>query len=128
MPSAPALVSFGRSSLSCTTCPSRERVTVALRMPRPDCAASLPMSIGAWLSNTSQIVSARRNTAAGVGCANGKVRRSASPWRRTSATTGAAGSAGGAGFTSSASRAGMVAGALGGSRRRRRRQRRGSRR
>ena len=52
------------------------------------------------LSNTSQIVSARRNTAAGVGCANGKVMRSASPWRRTSTTTGAAGSAG-AGFASS---------------------------
>ncbi len=98
-PSAPMLVSLGLSSLSWITWPWRERVTVALRMLRPDCAVILLMSIGAWLSNTSQIASARRNTAAGVGTTNGKVRRSASPWRRTSTTTGAAGSAN-AGFAS----------------------------
>ena len=78
-PSAPTLVSFGRSSLNCTTWPSRERVTAALRMMRPDCAATLLMSIGACVSNTSQIVSARRNTAAGVGAAKGNVSRTASP-------------------------------------------------
>ena len=73
------------------------------------------MSIGAWLSNTSEIVSARRNTAAGVGTANGKVSRTDSPWRRTSTTTGAAGSAGSAGLVSCVSRAGMVAGGSAGS-------------
>src|SRR4029077_10453211 len=87
-PSAPMLVSFGLSSLGWITCPSRDRVIAALRLLRPDCAVILLMSIGAWLSNTSQIVSARRNTAAGVGTTNGKVRHSASPWRRAASTHG----------------------------------------
>ena len=78
-PSSPVLVSFGRSSLSCTTCPSSERVTLALRMPRPDCATICEMSIGVAASKTSQIVSERRNIAAAVGCANGNAMRSASP-------------------------------------------------
>ena len=40
------------------------------------------MSIAAAVSNTSQSVSARRNTAAGVGAANGKNSARLSPWRR----------------------------------------------
>src|SRR6185295_1908099 len=95
-PSVPALVSFGRSSLSATTCPSFERVTVALLIVPPDLAATCARSIGTALSKTSQTVSARRNTAAGVGAANGKARRSVSPWRLTSTAIEDGGSGGGA--------------------------------
>ena len=83
-------------------------------MPRPDCAAILAVSIGAWLSNTSQMVSPRRNIAAGVGWANGKVSRTASPWRRASTTTGARASDGAGG--SCALRTGIVAGGVGSAR------------
>src|SRR3954464_10869703 len=71
------------------------------------------MSIGCWLSNTSETVSPRRNTAAAVSLANGKVMRSASPWRRASAMTDPGTAGAGAGFVSFASATG--AGALDGS-------------
>src|SRR5205814_1655653 len=52
-----------------------------------DWVTSVETSIGTVLSNTSQTASARLNTAAGVGVANGNSSRNASPTRRTSTTT-----------------------------------------
>src|SRR5262249_48556606 len=67
---------------------------------------SFETSIGAAASNTSQTASARRNTAAGVAPANGKVSRSPSPTCTTSTRTGDFGSRGGVALTAGVTDAG----------------------
>ena len=86
------LVSRGRSSFRRTTCASSSRARAALRMVLLWSLPSTPTSSAALVSNTSHSVSARWNTAAGVGAANGKNSRRLSPCRRSSAITGRLGS------------------------------------
>ena len=91
-PSRSTLISRGRRKRTRTTAaPSSLRETVALRMAPPESAESLPRSILAGLSNTIHSVSSRRNTAAGVGTANGNSISSVWPSRWRPATTGAFG-------------------------------------
>ncbi len=67
-PSGSRLTRRGRSSLMRTiAAPSAPRSSTALRIARPESAASAARSILAVLSNTSHSVSARWKTAAGVG-------------------------------------------------------------
>ena len=73
------LVRRGRSSLSRTTCASSSRDTLALLMVLLGSLLRTSMSIAALVSKTSHSVSARWNTAAGVGSANGKNSRRLSP-------------------------------------------------
>jgi hypothetical protein len=66
-------------------------VIVAARIVWVPSLLSAARSILAAESNTSQSVSARRKTAAGVGAANGKVSLRFSAWRRSPTTTGPSG-------------------------------------
>ena len=70
-PAAATLISCGRSSLMRTIATSCPRRADALLMALPCSALSAATAIVASVSNTSHTVSARRNTAAGVGAANG---------------------------------------------------------
>ena len=90
-PSSAKLVSRGRSRPMRTTCPSRDGEIAAARIVWVPSLVSAARSILAAESNTSQSVSARRKTAAGVGAANGKVSLRFSPWRRSPTTTGPSG-------------------------------------
>ena len=70
-PSVVTLTSRGRASLIRTTATSRWRVREAPLMMRPSSACTAASEIAASVSKTSHSASARRNTAAGVGFANG---------------------------------------------------------
>ncbi len=87
-PSASRLASCGRASRMRTiAAPSWPRSKVALRIAGLVSGVSAATSILAALSNTSHSTSARRNTAAGVGTANGNSTRNVVPDRLATATT-----------------------------------------
>src|SRR5580704_8491753 len=113
-PSIATLVSFGRSSVMRTTDASCRRLTVAFLMLRLGSFAKSASLISASVSKTSQSTSARRNTAAGVGPANGNrsVRFSPCTFRRALIVEG--GSSGAAATSGCGSGAGGAAIALGG--------------
>src|ERR1700742_221210 len=111
-PSFCRLTRRGRLSVKRTmAAPSGARSNTALVMPRVVSAVSAPTLITAALSNTSHTVSARRNTALGVGTAKGNSIFSASLDWLSAATTGAFGS--GAGVRAVAAGTGAGAAAAG---------------
>ena len=81
VPSVWALTSMGRSSLMRTSSASRMRVLATPLMLRPISPPSDAVAITSSLPNTSQSVSPRRNTAAGVAAENGNSNVTLSPLR-----------------------------------------------
>ncbi len=86
-PSETRLARRGRSSLMRRICASPNRVSSALRTVRLLSSFSACTSISRLVSNTTHKVSARRNTAAGVGAPKGNLTRRSSPPCMISATT-----------------------------------------